>query len=173
MTIDPNAGLTPGQQYTLSMQESGIVGTVIGTTLDKVNSDLAAGENSGAIDIAANVVASQSVLYVLTQPPYDVTFIYTGDGTDTATDVFNQLANCLNGFAFSWTYVICVGGTAAGSSAAQTQAQVGKAVDTIGNIASTVSSPSVLWPIVILAVIGIFIYSGGPSILKHAGGAIA
>jgi hypothetical protein len=160
-TIDPNAGLTPGAQYTLSMSEGGLVGTVIGTNVDKVNSDLSAGLDSGAIDIAANAVASQSVLYALSQPPYDITFTYTGDGSDSATDVFNQFASVLAGFAFSWTYVICVGGTAAGSSAAQTQA-------TLASAASALTSPSFLWPIVILAVIFLFFYSGGASILKHA-----
>lgn len=167
ITIDPSAGLIPGQQYTLSMSESGIVGTLIGTNLDKVNSDLAAGENSGMIDIAANLVASQSSIYVATQPPYDVTFTYTGDGTDNPTDVFNQFAAVLNGFGFSWNYVICVGGSAAGSSAAQTQAQVVSAATTLAGAAQAIASPSFLWPIVILAVIGVFLFSGGAPMLRR------
>lgn len=167
-TIDPNAGLAPGQQYTLSMAESGVVGTIVGTNLDKVNADLSAGEDSGAIDIAAGAVASQSILYAVTQPPYDVTFTYTGDGTDSPMDVFQEFANVLNGFAFSWEYVICVGGTAAGTAAAQTQAQISAVAQTAVNAAKAVTNPSFLWPIVILAVIALFIFSGGVSVLRHA-----
>jgi hypothetical protein len=167
-TIDPNAGLAPGQQYTLSMAEAGIVGTVIGTNVDKVNADLSAGEDSGAIDIAAGAVASQSMLYAFSQPPYDITFTYTGDGSDSPMDVFQQFANVLNGFGFSWNFVICVGGTAAGTAAAQTQAQIGSAVSAVENAASLAASPSFLWPVVILVLVAVFVFSGGASILRHA-----
>ncbi len=159
VTIDPNANLVSKQQYTLSMSAGGVFGTVIGTNVDSVNSELSAAESAGTIDIAQGCVASQSALYVLNQPPYDITFTYTGDGTDSASDVFQQFANVLEGFGFSWDYVTCVAGAAAGTSAAMTGAAV-------NNAANSLTSPGTLWAIALIALVVVFVMSGGPELAR-------
>lgn len=154
MTIDPNANLAPGQQYTLSVLEGGVLGDIVGQSIDSVSAAL---NNSSAVDVATGISVSQSVLSIFT---FDITFTYSGDGTDTPQDVFQEFAAALEATGYNWNYVTCTAGMQAGSAGAT-------AVKTVaGAIQSVTPSSSSLWAVALIALLAIFVFSGGPELMR-------
>jgi hypothetical protein len=148
MPLATDAPLTNGKSYTMSMQAG--VATIV-ASVDQLTTDL---ENSAAVDLASAIQTNKQFFSVST---YDVTFTYTGDGTDTVADVFNEFASALDGWFASWKFIACVEGTTPGTGS------------------STKDPPSFptassLWAIVVIGLIVLFFFSGGASLVRRATG---
>lgn len=145
--LDPNAALTPGAQYTLTM-EAGAATSV--SSVDAITQELV---NSNAVDLATSIQTNKQLLSVLA---YDVTFTYTGDGTDSGLDVFNEFHSVLSGWFSSWTFVAIAQGTTPGTGSATGGLDLTKLV-----------SSSSLWAIAVIALIVVFLLSGGTSVIRR------
>jgi hypothetical protein len=149
--IDPNAALVTGRQYTLSMSVSGL-GILENQSVDSITQQL---EQSGQVDLATAIQTNSSLLHPLT---YDVTFTYSGDGTDAAMDVFQEFTNALNGPISTWNFISVASGAAAGT---------GTAGELPPGAASLLPGASSLWAIALIAIVAVFFFSGGSSLLRR------
>jgi hypothetical protein len=86
--VNPGDNLVPGQVYTFVFDLENLITVPDATTLQN---DITAAEGTGFIDNV--LVGSLAGL----PPRYAVTFTYDGDGTDTASDVWNAMINDFSG----------------------------------------------------------------------------
>jgi len=163
MNVGLDSPLTPGSTYTMSIRQGGVLGYFEpATSGDSLTSTL---DNSGLVDLATNITVTQNTLAT----PYDfnVTFTYSGDGTDQLSDVFNEFVSALASFGTNWTFVLCVEGTQAGTQAATAGAAISNAASSLSKTASSLfGSPGSLWAIAVIALIVVFLLSGGPSLIR-------
>jgi hypothetical protein len=150
--LDPNASLTMGTQYTLSMSVSGVVGVLANQSVDSITQQL---EQSAAVDLATGIQTNSPLLHPST---YNVTFTYSGDGTDSAIDVFSEFANALNGFDKTWDFIAIASGAAPGTGGAGTVPP--------GTLPALPGASS-LWAIALIVIVAVFFFSGGASLVRR------
>jgi hypothetical protein len=164
--LDPTVGLTPGAQYTLSMNESGgiLAALVVPPSALTVQQELV---DDCSIDIATSI--SVQSFQETNGTGYDVTFIYSGDGTDSANDVFQEFANSLSGIITSWNYLGIVVGATGFAAANSVTTQVSTAAsNAAAAINPLIPSSSSLWAIAIIAIVAVFVFSGGIGVVRGA-----
>jgi hypothetical protein len=164
------AGLTPGQTYTMTLTEGGLgllataAEQAIGSAASSVQSSL---NGCAGVDIASNISVTQTCFGLSN---FQITFQYSGDGTDSATDVFNEFANALESLGTSWSYVGTVTGGPTNCALGNAQAATVSAAKAVAKTACNIAnSPSSLWAIAIIGIIAVFVLSGGVGAARSIG----
>lgn len=114
--------------------------------------------NSTAVDLATSI--SVQSYQEVNGTAYDITFVYTGDGTDSATDVFQEFASALEGLITNWNYLGTSNG-AAGVAKCQSVTNQVKCT-----VASVTPSSTSLVAIAVIALAVIFVASGGIGVAR-------
>ena len=142
--LTPDTRLTNGQTYTMSLT-AGFLSA--GVPVDQVTATLV---NSPVVDIAEGIQTNQDFWSLKT---YNVTFTYTGDGTDTVSDVFNEFANALDVGLSSFDFLACTTGTVPGTGSGAANPP-------------TLPTTGALWAYVAIGVLLIFVASGGIGVVR-------
>lgn len=144
--------LNRGQVYTMSLLEGGIFGDVVGQGIDSATSALQ------TVSGVSGLKVSQSFLSIYT---FDITFTYTGDGADTVAAMYQNFADALGHWGYTWDYVTTVTGTQSGSAG-------GDATQTIKDaITSVTPSTGSLWAIAVIGLLAVFLLSGGAAATRR------
>lgn len=163
--VDPGAGLINSQQYTMTVnQTAGLLAPLVipPSALD-VTATL---ENSPAVDLATSIVVNS--YQQMNGLAYDVTFTYTGDGTDSGADVFNEFADALDGLITNWNLISMSTGAA---GLAATSGISGQASAAVAAVQNALPGSSSLWAIAVIAVLAIFVLSGGVGVARSVSSA--
>lgn len=164
--IDLSAFLTKGQQYTFSLQPSGAVSYVYRPSLADVT---AAIDGLPGVDSLAVAVQPAS-FFSISGDQFNVSFDYSGDGSDTVASMQGAMLDALSDLATGFMFIAAYGGgsgTPADTSGISEDLQ--GAADALKNTAgSLLPSTSAIWAIAILALVVVFFLSGGATVLKRA-----
>jgi CheY-like chemotaxis protein len=157
--LDINEFLVRGQQYTMSFSASAL------------NYITAGAFDLSALDAALQGMSGLSGTQVISSGWFsaqvNVVFTYDGDGTDMVAQIVQDILTAFtNATVGSWTYV----GTLS-SSLKTGDAVAGVGKQTAGEIGAAVSGvlpnlSSGLWAVVVIALIAVFIFSGGIGVTK-------
>lgn len=138
-TLDVSDFLSPGGRYTITVNEPTLA---TGTNIDTILGSLQ------GISTMSHVVLARNGW------DFDVTFTYTGDGTDVVANLFQQIADRLDSWYGSWSYVGAYRGA------------VGAGTGTKTNISIPAFSSSGLWAIAIIVLLIVFVMSGGAGLAR-------
>jgi len=136
--LNVDTSLNPGGRYTITINEPTLAS---GTSVQDVLSKLQGSDSMG--QVALTKVGWN----------WDVTFTYEGDGSDTVSDVFQEIATRLDAWYGSWDYV---GAYASATGAADAHTRL--------NI--PLPSSGWLWALVALVILIVFIASGGIGVAR-------
>jgi hypothetical protein len=152
--LSQDSFLSPGTQYTMTI-ECSVLGALENQSGESITAQLIGSCN---VDLASAISVTTPLLSPTT---YNVTFIYTGDGTDSVADVFQEFASALEDLITNWNYVQCTVG-----------ATPGAAGSTLGGastpcLPSLQTSSSFLWAVAAIGLILVFVISGGPELARQ------
>jgi hypothetical protein len=151
--IDVSTFLVNGHQYTLSFSQSGwnpiragVADVTSALQYLPTTKNLTVALKGGVLGLFAN--------------QYDVTFVYTGDGSDVLANLVEPMTQALDQLETLATFDFL--GAAEGGA--------GVAPNTTPSDSpkpSWVPSTSTLWAIAIIAILVVFVMSGGASVLRR------
>lgn len=157
--IDLATFLTKGQQYTFSLQPSGAVSYVYRPSLADVT---AAIDGLPGVDSLA-VAVQPANFFSISGDQFNVTFDYSGDGSDTVASIEGAMLDALSDLSTGFTFI------AAYVGASGTPADTSGVSETLhAAVKSVVPSTSSLWAIALIGLIVIFFLSGGATVLRRA-----
>jgi hypothetical protein len=152
--IDVSTFLANGQQYTVSFAQSG---------WNPIRAGVA--DVTSALQFIPNVknltVALKGGVFGLFANQYDVTFVYTGDGSDVLANLVEPMTQALDQLETLASFDFLGASTGAAGVAPNTTPG-----DSPG-LPGLIPSSSSLWAIVIVAVLIVFVMSGGASVLRR------
>lgn len=149
-SIDINTFLKRGQLYTITFKSSGWYKPL----LDTITSELQ------YIPGIGNATATYSGGLLGTgffSDQLDVTFLYTGDGSDVIANIVQNMLDQISGTFAQFDYV------GAYTGATGTPTEVDKVTDPIKSL----TNPTSLWAIAIILIVVVFVASGGIGITKQ------
>jgi hypothetical protein len=145
--LDVNTFLIRGTQYTLALKPS-FLSALDFESYDSLTSKVAGLSNlSGAyFHAGTSGLMSNEV---------DCTFTYSGDGSDVVANIYQQVTDAIDGTFGNYDFVGMTQG-AAGTD------------ETGGTPLPTLPSSSYLWAFAALAIIALFVYTGGATATRRA-----
>src|SRR5271157_849573 len=147
--LDINSFLTPGTQYTMSFSMS---------TLAYVTNAFDNGPLLAALQGMSGVSSVSVNFPTMTKEQVDVTFIYSGDGSDVAANLAGAIIQAFDSATSgSYDYI----GTVSGATAPGF-----KPLD----VSALVRSSSGLWALAVIAIVAVFLFSGGAGLVRRAAG---
>jgi hypothetical protein len=156
--LDISSFLQQGSQYTFSLTPSGLISNFYRPSSDDV---LTALQGVPGLDALAVVVQPAS-FFSLGADQFNVTFVYSGDGSDTVASMAGQLIDALSGLSTSFSFVSAYGGPA---GAPADTSGLTQAANSLSNVVPSTGS---LWAIALIGLIVIFLLSGGAQIVRRA-----
>jgi hypothetical protein len=166
--VNLNDFLVRGTAYTMSLKEGGVLGDIVGTSIDTATAAL-----QGVANVS-NIRVSQAWTSFFV---FDISFTYTGDGSDVAAGIYQAFADALSGMGYSWDYITTTGPDSSSNQGIAPEAGSGDVVqlagiqNAIGDAASSltkfVPSGSSLWAIAAIGLLAVFLLSGGAPAVRR------
>jgi len=146
--------MSPGQQYTFSLQPSGIVAAVYRPS----TTDLLTTMQDNPILGNVSVAISKASFFSFGNDILLVTFIYRGDGSDQVSDVFQSMLDDFSASSLSDLESLSFIAAIPGPKGIGTEETPGlpKLPDT-----------SSLWAIALIGLLAVFLLSGGASVVRR------
>lgn len=149
--LDLSTFLVPGHRYTFSFSPSTWT-YISGEAFDVDGMD-------SALSTVANISGASAWSPAKLSGHVNVTFTYTGDGADVVAVIWQNIADAFeNGFGGTFDYV----GAEEGTTGAGTVTPTIPLPDVSGLFSS-----SGLWAIVVIAALGVFVFSGGAAATRR------
>jgi hypothetical protein len=145
-TLDQSDFLVSGERYTITVNEPTLA---TGTSIDTILAELQ------GIPTMSHISLSRVGWN------FDVTFTYTGDGSDVVANLFAQIVDRLDTWYGTWNYVAAYHG----GTGAATGTKITPSIPAL--------STSGLWAIAIIAIVLVFVLSGGIGLARGVTKAVA
>lgn len=157
--ISNSGALQPGVQYTFSFKPSGALSVVYRPSLSDVTAVI---DGVGGVDALAVVVQPAS-FFSIGSDQFNVTFTYNGDGSDTVESMTSDMLDALSSLSTAFQFIAAYqggSGTPADTS--------GVSEDIHAAAAAVIPSTGSLWAIALIAIVVLFFFSGGASVVRRA-----
>lgn len=155
-SLDLSQFLTPGQQYTITVTPGGFVSYLEHPDVGSLTAALQGLNYMNAPGLTVSTPAQ-----IGGTDYYNVTFEYSGDGSDVVAGLYQQIADAFAAATSVSTWNFVGANQGAGGVAQQNQS------GSLPSISSLVPSSGSLWAIVAILVIAAFLFSGGSSALRR------
>lgn len=157
-SLDLSQFLTPGQQYTITVEPGGVMSYLEHPDLGSLTAAL-----QGLNFMSAPGLTVTTPVQLGGTDFYNVTFEYSGDGSDVVAGLYQEIADAFAAATSVSTWNFVGANQGAGGVAQQNQSgSLG-----LPSISSLVPSSGSLWAIVAILVIAAFLFSGGSSALRR------
>lgn len=157
-SLDLSEFLAPGQVYTITVSPGGVVSYLEHPDVGALTAAL-----QGLNFMDAPGLAVTTPVQLGGTDYYNVTFSYSGDGSDVVAGLYQEIADAFAGAtAVSvWNFV----GANQGAGGVQQQDQSGNV--SLPSVSSLLGSSGSLWAIVAILIIAAFLFSGGSGALRR------
>lgn len=148
--LDLSSFLTPGQQYTITVEPGGLMSYVEHPDVGALTAAL-----QGLNFMDAPSLAVTTPVQIGGTDYYNVSFTYSGDGSDIVAGLYQEISDAFSAATAvsSWGFV----GANQGGAGVGQQDQSGSL-----NLSSLVPSSGSLWAIVVILIIGVFLFLEAP-----------
>jgi hypothetical protein len=156
MPLDLSEFLMPGKTYTITVTPGGVVSYLEHPDVGALTAAL-----QGLNFMDAPQLAVATPVQVGGTDYYNVTFTYSGDGSDVVAGLYQEISDAFSGATAVtvWNFV----GASEGGAGVPQQDQTGK----LPSLPSVIPASGSLWAIVVILLIAAFMFSGGSSFLKR------